>query len=107
MNNNSKTSKTILKLLGEAIIKSIRKQFDIVGYLNENTLIVLLQNTDLAGSEIVVNRIKEYIANIPNINYQVVTENIKIEIEEVGNDFTKFKKFIENLQQGEEFYAVS
>lgn len=107
VNNNSKTSKTILKLLGEAIIKSIRKQFDIVGYLNENTLIVLLQNTDLAGSEIVVNRIKEYIANIPNINYQVVTENIKIEIEEVGNDFTKFKKFIENFQQGEEFYAVS
>lgn len=107
VNNNPKTSKTILKLLGEAIIKSIRKQFDIVGYLNENTLIVLLQNTDLAGSEIVVNRIKEYIANIPNINYQVVTENIKIEIEEVGNDFTKFKKFIKNFQQGEEFYAVS
>ncbi|HHY79232.1 MAG TPA: hypothetical protein GX516_02535 [Thermoanaerobacter sp.] len=106
INNKSKTSKTILKLVGEAIIKSIRKQFDIVGYLNENTLIVLLQNTDLAGSELVVKRTKDYIANISNINYEAIVDNIKIEIEEVGNDFAEFKKFIENLQQGEEVYAT-
>jgi hypothetical protein len=105
INEKTRSSRTAIKILGETILNSIRKQFDIVGYLNENTLLVLLQNTDSEGSNIVIDRIKKHLANTPNINYDKFIENIEISVSEVG-DFYDFKNIIEKVNSGSENYAI-
>jgi GGDEF domain-containing protein len=104
-NREVKTSRTVIKILGEVILNSIRRQFDIVGYLNKSTLLILLQNTDSEGSNIVIDRIKKHLANIPNINYDNFIKNIEISVSEV-DDFYDFKNIIEKVNSGSESYAI-
>lgn len=104
-NREVRTSRTVIKIWGEVILNTIRKQFDIVGYLNENTLLVLLQNTDSKGSNIVIDRIKKHLANIPNINYDNFIRNTEISVSKV-DDFYDFKNIIEKIDSGSEYYAI-
>ncbi|MCX7885065.1 MAG: hypothetical protein N2448_08570 [Caloramator sp.] len=94
---NLKSSKTLMKLLGEAIIKSIRKNYDIVGIYDDNTFIALLQNTNEFGSEIVINRIKDNISKIQSLNYDTLLADLKFVVKNVDNNFISFDEFIKSF----------
>lgn len=99
---NLKSSKTLMKLLGEAIIKSIRKNYDITGLYNDNTFIALLQNTNEFGSEIVINRIKDNISKVQSLNYDELLPDLKFIVKNVDSNFISFDEFIKSfLNAGE------
>ncbi|SKA78189.1 GGDEF domain-containing protein, diguanylate cyclase (c-di-GMP synthetase) or its enzymatically inactive variants [Caloramator quimbayensis] len=94
---NSKASKTLMRLLGEAIIKSIRKNYDLVGLYNNNTFIALLQNTNEFGSEIVINRIKDNIDKIENLNYDELLNDLNFIVKNVDSTFISFDDFLKSI----------
>jgi len=99
---NLKTSKTLMKLLGEAIIKSIRKNYDIVGIYDSNTFMALLQNTNQFGSEIVINRIKDNISKVSSLNSDELLPDLKFIVKDVDNEFVSFDEIIKSfLNAGE------
>ncbi|MEG6570625.1 hypothetical protein [Thermoanaerobacterium thermosaccharolyticum] len=106
INSKMRTSRTAIKILGETILNSIRKQFDIVGYLNESTLLVLLQNTNSEGCKIVIDRVKKHLSDAPNHNHDNFINNIEIDVMKF-TDFHDFKDFIENIDIGSEHYVIS
>lgn len=89
-----KTSKGLMRIISQAVISSVRKEFDIVGYLSQNKLLVLLQNTNEAGANIVIARIREKLASFPNLNSQKLLEDINFEVRSFGDDFESFKEYI-------------
>ena len=91
-----------MKLLGEAIIKSIRKNYDIVGIYDSNTFMALLQNTNQFGSEIVINRIKDNISKVSSLNSDELLPDLKFIVKDVDNEFVSFDEIIKSfLNAGE------
>lgn len=99
---NLKTSKTLMKLLGEAIIKSIRKNYDIVGIYDSNTFMALLQNTNQFGSEIVINRIKDNISKVSSLNSDELLPDLKFIVKDVDNEFVSFDEIIKSFLNADE-----
>lgn len=89
-----KTSKGLIKTLSDAILKSIRKEFDIVGVCSSNTLIILLQNAK--NPQIVVERIKKNLSKEKSINFENLVKDLSFEAKFFKEDFSSFKEYIEN-----------
>jgi hypothetical protein len=72
--------KTIYRIVSEAAIESIRNDYDLVGKLTDHKIVIVLQNTDEVGLDIVNNRFKEKLqnGNVPleyiNISSQQMVE---------------------------------
>lgn len=75
--------------LSKAILSSIRIKFDLVGQLQENSLILFLNNTNEKGMETVIQRIKKKLSNegISNAIYKIesitIGENLHKALEEI------------------------
>ncbi|MGG0237383.1 GGDEF domain-containing protein [Bacillus rhizoplanae] len=53
------TRGSVMNRVAFLLLKTVRKNFDLVGKYNDEKLVILLQNTNAAGTEIVMNRLQE------------------------------------------------
>ncbi|ABS23961.1 dGTP triphosphohydrolase [Bacillus cytotoxicus] len=51
------TKKSVMDRIASLLLSTVRRDFDLVGKYDHHTLVTLLQNTDIAGAEIVMNRL--------------------------------------------------
>lgn len=64
------------------LVETVRNDFDLAAEYDNNTLVILLQNTNEAGADIVMNRLK------PKMEQLLAAEairDIKISREQIGN----------------------
>ncbi|AZT91453.1 hypothetical protein ELD05_13050 [Caldicellulosiruptor changbaiensis] len=64
ISSNNRISKTFIKTIGKNLIDSVRKNYDIICYVENNILLVLLQNIDKHGAMLVEDRIKKNLFTI-------------------------------------------
>ncbi|AKG04450.1 hypothetical protein AAV35_006390 [Salimicrobium jeotgali] len=67
------TEKALIKTIGNTLMTTVRGNFDLVGRYDTNTFIVLLQNTDEKGKEIVLTRFKKLIEDYVDSSDQIFT----------------------------------
>ncbi|SIS90641.1 GGDEF domain-containing protein [Salimicrobium salexigens] len=65
------TENAITKTIGNTLITTVRGDFDLVGRYDSNTFIVLLQNTNEKGKEIVLNRFRGLLDNQIDLSNQI------------------------------------
>ena len=72
----------VLYRVASLLVETVRNDFDLTAEYDNNTLVILLQNTNEAGADIVMNRLK------PKMEQWLVAEaikDIKISREQIGN----------------------
>ena len=94
-----RTSARLMSILSEAILSSVRSDFDIAGYLPPHTAVVLLQNTDANGAQILVDRIMATLRKQQSLNAETFERDIAVEIVPLGKDAAAFESA---LQKGPE-----
>ena len=53
------TRRSVMDRVASLLLETVRNNFDLVGKYNDEILVILLQNTNAAGAEIVMNRLQE------------------------------------------------
>lgn len=91
-------SKSVIKLLSKICLDSIRSQYDLIGILRNNILLIVLQNTELNGTQIVIERIKNKIKAEGNINADVILNNLEIQTNPIPENLDNAINFIESLE---------
>lgn len=89
-------SKPIFDILGKAWIKNIRGNYDLVGKINDKTLLVAIQNSNNEGLSIVMNRFFETLRQAANIDtslFTIYTLDILNYVENKRNSDESFSNF--------------
>ncbi|HDR6309232.1 TPA: diguanylate cyclase [Bacillus cereus] len=76
------TKESVMDRVASLLVETIRDDFDLAAEYDNNTLIILLQNTNEAGADIVMKRLK------PKMEQWLAAEaiqDIKISREQIGN----------------------
>lgn len=76
------TKESVMDRVASLLVGTIRADFDLAAKYDNNTLVILLQNTNEAGADIVMNRLK------PKMEQWLAAEaiqDIKISREQIGN----------------------
>lgn len=76
------TKESVMDRVASLLVETVRADFDLAAKYDNNTLVILLQNTNEAGADIVMNRLK------PKMEQWLATEaiqDIKISREQIGN----------------------
>ncbi|AJG71275.1 TPA: diguanylate cyclase [Bacillus anthracis] len=76
------TKESVMDRVASLLVGTVRADFDLAAKYNNNTLVILLQNTNEAGADIVMNRLK------PKMEQWLAAEaiqDIKISREQIGN----------------------
>ncbi|WP_029228294.1 hypothetical protein [Caldicellulosiruptor acetigenus] len=97
IDDNNRISKTFINTIGRVLIDSVRKNYDIICYIENTIFLVLLQNTNKQGAMLVVDRIRRNLRTIRYLNPEIIEKHIDIKIESFNNDFLAFKEYIQNL----------
>ncbi|KXG77252.1 hypothetical protein AN618_12810 [Fervidicola ferrireducens] len=87
-------SGSIARIIGQVCLNSIRRQYDLAGSLGNNTLLIVLQNTNLEGAQIVVGRIKENLKKEERINASVLLEELDFQIHPIPTNLDEAVEFI-------------
>lgn len=76
------TKESVMDRVASLLVGTVRADFDLAAKYDNNTLVILLQNTNEAGADIVMNRLK------PKMEQWLAAEaiqDIKISREQIGN----------------------
>lgn len=76
------TKESVMDRVSSLLVETVRNDFDLAAEYDENTLVILLQNTNEAGADIVMNRLQ------PKLEKWLAAEairDIKISREQIGN----------------------
>ncbi|KFN02590.1 dGTP triphosphohydrolase [Bacillus clarus] len=77
------TKKSVMDRVSSLLIETVRNDFDLIAEYDSNTLVILLQNTNVTGAEIVISRLrpkmKEWLT-------QDAMQDIKIKQEQIGTE---------------------
>jgi len=76
------TKESVMDRVASLLVGTVRADFDLTAKYDNNTLVILLQNTNEAGADIVMNRLK------PKMEQWLAAEaiqDIKISREQIGN----------------------
>lgn len=76
------TKESVMDRVASLLVGTVRADFDLAAKYNNNTLVILSQNTNEAGADIVMNRLK------PKMEQWLAAEaiqDIKISREQIGN----------------------
>lgn len=76
------TKESVMDRVASLLVETIRDDFDLAAEYDNNKLVILLQNTNEAGADIVMNRLK------PKMEKWLAAEaiqDIKISREQIGN----------------------
>ncbi len=73
-----KEPKTLLRIIGNTILDSIRRGYDIVGKTGNNTFVIMLQGTDTDKANIVINRILQKLEKHPRISGEELRKYMEI-----------------------------
>nr|WP_267255438.1 dGTP triphosphohydrolase [Bacillus thuringiensis] len=76
------TKESVMDRVASLLVETVRNDFDLAAEYNESTLVILLQNTNEAGADIVMNRLQ------PKLEKWLAAEaiqDIKISREQIGN----------------------
>ncbi|MGH1084850.1 GGDEF domain-containing protein [Bacillus paranthracis] len=76
------TKESVMDRVASLLVETVRADFDLAAKYDNNTLVILLQNTNEAGADIVMNRLK------PKMEQWLAAEaiqDIKISREQIGN----------------------
>ncbi|MBE5106915.1 diguanylate cyclase [Bacillus thuringiensis] len=76
------TKESVMDRVASLLVETVRNEFDLAAKYDNNTLVILLQNTNEAGANIVMNRLK------PKMEQWLAAEaiqDIKISREQIGN----------------------
>ncbi|PFN23776.1 dGTP triphosphohydrolase [Bacillus cereus] len=76
------TKESVMDRVASVLVETVRTDFDLAAEYDSNTLVILLQNTNEAGADIVINRLQ------PKMEEWLATEairDIKISREQIGN----------------------
>ncbi|MGA5741638.1 diguanylate cyclase [Bacillus cereus] len=76
------TKESVMNRVASLLVETVRNDFDLAAEYDNNTLVILLQNTNEAGADIVMNRLK------PKMEQWLAAEaikDIKISREQIGN----------------------
>ncbi|HFK1684972.1 diguanylate cyclase domain-containing protein [Bacillus sp. SRB1LM] len=76
------TKESVINRVASLLVGTVRADFDLVAEYDNNTLVILLQNTNEVGADIVMNRLK------PKMEQWLAAEaiqDIKISREQIGN----------------------
>lgn len=76
------TKESVMDRVASLLVETVRNEFDLAAEYDNNTLVILLQNTNEAGANIVMNRLK------PKMEQWLAAEaiqDIKISREQIGN----------------------
>ena len=76
------TKESVMNRVASLLVGTVRADFDLVAEYDNNTLVILLQNTNEVGADIVMNRLK------PKMEQWLAAEaiqDIKISREQIGN----------------------
>ena len=76
------TKESVMDRVASLLVETVRNDFDLAAEYDNNTLVILLQNTNEAGADIVMNRLK------PKMEQWLAAEairDIKISREHIGN----------------------
>ena len=76
------TKESVMDRVASLLVGTVRADFDLAAKYDNNTLVILLQNTNEAGAHIVMNRLK------PKMEQWLAAEaiqDIKISREQIGN----------------------
>mgnify|MGYP000847702632 CR=1 FL=1 len=93
-------SKSIARIIGQSCLNSIRKQYDLAGAVGNNTLLIVLQNASLEGTQIVIDRIKDNIKKEKNINATILLKNVNVQAYPIPTSLDEAINFIDTLSQG-------
>ena len=76
------TKESVMDRVASLLVETVRNDFDLAAEYDESTLVILLQNTNEAGADIVMNRLQ------PKLEKWLAAEaiqDIKISREQIGN----------------------
>ncbi|HDW3053186.1 TPA: diguanylate cyclase [Bacillus cereus] len=76
------TKESVMDRVASLLVETVRNDFDLAAEYDESTLVILLQNTNEAGADIVMNRLQ------PKLEKWLAAEaiqDIKISSEQIGN----------------------
>ncbi|MBS9802738.1 diguanylate cyclase [Bacillus toyonensis] len=76
------TKESVMERVASLLVDTVRNDFDLAAEYDENTLVILLQNTNETGADIVMNRLQ------PKLEKWLAAEaiqDIKISREQIGN----------------------
>ncbi|WP_434165442.1 dGTP triphosphohydrolase [Bacillus thuringiensis] len=76
------TKESVMERVASLLVDTVRNDFDLAAEYDENTLVILLQNTNGTGADIVMNRLQ------PKLEKWLAAEaiqDIKISREQIGN----------------------
>ena len=76
------TKESVMDRVASVLVETVRNDFDLAAEYDNNTLVILLQNTNEAGADIVMNRLK------PKMEQWLAAKaikDIKISREQIGN----------------------
>lgn len=85
-NDTVHTLESIYQVMCKTILKSIRAEYDLAGRLSERKIIVLLQNTEEIGIEVVINRFEGLLSK----ELEIINEKpYVIEVKELNDEILK------------------
>lgn len=84
----------LLQIIGQAASQSIRKEFDLVGFLPPGTIYILLQNADEHSVHIVIDRMKAILRTNSKVRFDSLQEDLLIEMRSFGSDVNSFKQSV-------------
>ncbi|MDM5270206.1 GGDEF domain-containing protein [Bacillus wiedmannii] len=76
------TKESVMDRVASLLVETIRADFDLAAEYDNNTLVILLQNTNEAGADIVMNRLKQ---KMEQWLAAEAIKDIKISREQIGN----------------------
>jgi len=92
--HEGKIADSFIEILGKSISKTIRSNFDAAGLVSQDTIAILLQNTDKNGALKAFERIKNAVLDVSRANLEEFLNQFEISIDEFGGTFEDFQKFL-------------
>lgn len=89
-----KIADSFIEILGKSISKTIRSNFDAAGLVSQDTIAILLQNTDKNGALKAFERIKNVVLDVSKVNLEEFLNQFEISIDEFSGTFEGFQKFL-------------
>jgi hypothetical protein len=97
LGKNKFALESIYDVFSKATLSSIRKNYDLAGKKSQNEIIIFLQNTNIDGCNIVVNRFKELLKSKIDISEDLY----KINCIELSDKWEEVEQIIEHGIRGE------
>ncbi|MCI4463667.1 MAG: hypothetical protein JHC30_05820 [Caldisericum sp.] len=92
--HEGKIADSFTEILGKSISKTIRSNFDAAGLVSQDTIAILLQNTDKNGALKAFERIKNAVLDVSRVNLEEFLNQFEISIDEFDGTFEDFQKFL-------------